>query len=114
MNKLHSDSTYMFKHAHEALAILVTMPGDIRERLRHAGEELIQIPEIVVPESARDDFIQIKKYLTEYKASESIAPNMFDSDVHATMTKRRTKTAIPMAKKILNFYFKYEAEINAG
>lgn len=61
---------YLTKHINEAVEILVTYPGDLRNRLTYAGEELLLIPENSVPKTVKPLFMEIKTYLTKYKAEE--------------------------------------------
>lgn len=112
MGEIHAKASHMFKYAEEALEIMVIYPGEIRERLRYAGEELLCIPEEVIPESAKEDFLEIKKYLTKYKATGSKITGFYSNDIHATMARRKKQTAIPIAKKFLDFYEKYRSEID--
>lgn len=113
MNELHPNAIYNFKYAERALEIMVVFPGNIRERLRYAGEELLCIPEEVIPESAKKEFIEIRDYLTKYKTTENKVTSFYSTDVHATMARRRSVTAIPIARKILDFHTKYWDEISA-
>lgn len=100
----------MFKHAVKALEILISYPGGIVERLKFSGEELLLIPVEVLPEDIKGTFLEIQNYFTEYKAKHG-AFYPYDTDVRETMRRRRTKTAMPMAKKIWSFYIQYEVLI---
>lgn len=108
---LHANASYAFKYVENALEMMVILPGNIRERLRHAGEELLCIPEDVIPESAKEDFIKIKNYLTKHKVAGGKVTGFYSTDVHATMARRRSQTAVTIAKKILDLHAKYLAEI---
>lgn len=110
MTQLHPNCRYMFKHVIEALEILISYSGGIVERLRFSGEVLLLIPVEVLPEDLKEDFLEIKNYLTEHKAKQG-ARYPYDTDLRETMRRRNSKTAIPMAKKIWSFYIQYELSI---
>jgi len=108
--QLHPNCRYMFKHAVDALEILISYPGGIVERLKFSGEVLLLIPIEVLPEDLKETFLEIKNYLTEYKAKHG-ASFPYDTDVRETMRRRRSNTAMPIAKKIWSFYIQYEVSI---
>ncbi|MCI2285290.1 hypothetical protein L3081_20285 [Colwellia sp. MSW7] len=107
MAQLHPNCRYMFKHAMKAIEILITYPCGIVERLKHSGEELLLIPIEVLPEDLQCPYLEIKIYLTKYKAKPE-ARFPYDTDLRETMRRRRAQTAAPMAQKVWSFYKQYE------
>jgi len=95
---------YLTKHIVEAVEILVTYPGELRNRLTYAGEQLLLIPENAVPENVKPLFMEIKTYLTKYKAEENGREPFAHNDILVTMKRRRNSSAIPIAKKIWELY----------
>ena len=101
----------MFRHVYKAIERLVVMPGDIRERLRYAGEEFIKAPVEGIPESLQEEYTEIYNYLTEYKGNKS-DEYPFCSDIFITMKKRRRPTACKTAEKMWSFYNQYQMIID--
>lgn len=98
---------YQFKFLYKAVEALAIGPGDIRDRMVYAGEQFVLLSPETMPESLREQFCEIRQYLTEHKAKPGANfPN--DSHVRVTMKRRRTKTAVLFAQKIWSFYFQYQ------
>lgn len=108
MSQLPQNARYMFRYAQRAVEILATYEGSIIERLTFAGEELLSIHPDALPDELKDQFQAIIRYLTEHKAD----PNSrlpFNTDLHATMRRRRPRTATKIAAQIFSFYVQYNA-----
>lgn len=107
MAELPKNARYFFRYAQRAVEILVTYPGDVKERLIFAGEELLNIHPDALPDQLKTQYEAIISYLTEFKAD----PNStweFNTDIRVTMRKRRSRTAVRVAAQIWSFYLEYE------
>lgn len=101
---------YMYQFIFKSVQKLVVEPGNIKERLFHAGEEFLRAPEECIPVQLQDEYRDIEKYLTKYKGNKSdIHP--FCSDVYITMKRRRNSTASKIAEKMWSFYLQYQTII---
>lgn len=107
MAQLPQNAQYFFRYAHKAVEILVTYPGDIKERLLFAGEELLKIHPDGLPEQLKTQYIAIINYLTEFKADPKLTWE-FNTDIRVTMRRRKSKTAVRVAAQIWSFYLEYE------
>ena len=88
-----TDNTlFMFEKLSKAMEILVTSPGDARNRIFLAAVFLLQVNPRAVPESVREDIIWIRGMLKRR------------GDLKATFLGTRNVTASKIAARIFDVY----------
>lgn len=99
MSTVPKTTTYFFGKVSEALQILATGAGDIKDRLIGAGEVFLCVHPDGIPAKLRDDVQWIHEQLTRFEGVGN------EGSLRATMRKIRKSTGVNIAKRIVNVYY---------
>jgi hypothetical protein len=94
---------WLFGKLSQAVGVLVSNPGDVRNRVWVASTYLMQISPEAVPLECREDIEWIQHMLTRY----SPGP-LDDSAIRATYRRTRNKTASKIAERVWRAYLVYD------
>lgn len=98
---------WQFGKLAQAVAVLATGMGNVRERVWAATEYLNALHPEMVPPSCREDLEWIQKALTKYPADAS-----YKSAMEATYHRTRNVTAAKIAQRIWRMYHQFQFELN--
>lgn len=98
---------WQFGKLAQAVAVLVTGEGKVRERVWAATEYLNALHPEMVPPSCRKDLDWIQKALTKYPADKR-----YKSAMEATYHRTRNATAAKIAKSIWRMYNQFRFELH--
>jgi hypothetical protein len=99
---------WLFGKLSQAIGILVTNRGDVRNRVWVASKYLLQIPPQSVPPACRNDIIWVQHMLTRYPADAYGC-----SALDATYRRTRSVTAAKIAERIWHVYHVYETALES-
>ena len=91
------DINYAYTNFSEAVDIMATHPGNIKDRLVAANNQFAPVLEKDLPEELKADYKWIMEKLTKKE------PVFDEGSVRATLFGMHTKTAVKIAKKIVFF-----------
>ncbi len=98
MTDIPKTTTYFFGKVSEALFILATGSGDIRDRLIGAGDVFLCVHPDGVPLELRNDVQWVHEQLTRFQ------PVGNEGELRATMRRIKKSTGVKIAKRIVNIY----------
>lgn len=92
-------TTYFFGKVSEALGILATGAGDIKDRLIGAGDVFLCVDPEGIPQDLHDDVQWVHDQLTRFEGVSN------EGSLRATMKKIRKSTGVKIAKRIVYIYY---------
>ena len=90
--------SYAFSKASQAVEILATGAGDVKDRLLGASGSLWAIHPDMVPPEIREDLTWVRDQLTRFE------PYGSEGSVRATLVRIRKGTGVKIAKRIVRIY----------
>lgn len=100
--------SWQFGKLTQAVGVLVTGTGDVRNRVWAATEYLNALHPEMLPSSCRKDLEWIQKALTKYPATEH-----HKSAMEATYHRTRNASAKRIAQRIWSMYHEFQTELQS-
>jgi hypothetical protein len=99
---------WQFGKLSSAVGVLISHPGDARERVWASSGYLLQISPDVIPPECREDIAWIHHMLTRYPKGE-----YDDSNLRATYRRTRNVTACKIAARVWHAYHVYDSAMQS-